>query len=42
MDSKVKITFRKTRKGKINKIVEEVYLRDDIEIPCKSFFFLSY
>jgi hypothetical protein len=35
MNSSVKINFKKTRKGKINKIVEEVYLRDDISAPCK-------
>lgn len=35
MNTSVKINFKKSRKGKISKIVEEVYLRDDITAPCK-------
>mmetsp|Transcript_19753 Transcript_19753/g.16924 ORF Transcript_19753/g.16924 Transcript_19753/m.16924 type:complete len:125 (+) Transcript_19753:23-397(+) len=33
MNSSIKVQYRKTKKGKINKIVEEVYLRDEIEAP---------
>ncbi len=36
MNTSVKINFKKTRKGKINKIVEEVYLRDDLVAPRKA------
>ena len=32
MNSTVKIGYRKTKKGKFNKLVSEIYFRDDI--PC--------
>lgn len=35
MQNSQKISFRKTRKGRISKIVQETYLRDDIPSGLK-------